>query len=78
MRGDERPREKKKKQGGRGVGGGVRGSKSNRTGREQEAKKSKCTQNERMIRFMRRKATKFVSVLKNPSLLHLMGTRHGL
>lgn len=59
-------------------GGGVRRSKSNRTDIEQEAKKSKCTQNEKMIRFMRSEATKFVAVLKNPSLLHLMGTRHGL
>lgn len=56
----------------------VRGSRRNRTGGEQETEKSKCTQNEKMIRFMRSEATKFVAALKNPSLLHLMGTRRGL
>lgn len=55
------------------MGESVRGSKRNRTGGEQEAEKSKYTQNEKMIRF-----TKFVAVPKNPSLLHLMGTRHSL
>lgn len=58
--------------------GGGGGEEARETGGEQEAEKSKCTQNEKMIRFMRSEATKFVAVLKNPSLLHLMGTHHGL
>lgn len=75
-----RDQERKKGGGGGGVGWGesVRGSRRSRTGGEQETEKSKCTQNEKMIRFMRSEATKFVAALKNPSLLHLMGTRHGL
>lgn len=44
----------------------MRKSKRGRTGKEQEAEKRKCTQNEKMIRFMRSEATKFVAVLKNP------------
>lgn len=41
-------------------------------------KRSERTQNEEAIRFTRREATKFVVVEKEPSLLHLVGTRRGL
>lgn len=68
VEGDERPREKK--------GWGWWWWERNRA--EQETKRSERTQNEKMIRFTRSETTKFVVVLKNPSLLHLMGTRRGL
>lgn len=70
-----RDRERKKRSGG---GESVRESRGNReTAESRKREKNKC-ENEKMIRFMRSEATKFVAALKNPSLLHLMGTRHGL
>lgn len=43
-----------------------------------ETDKSESTQNEKMIGFTPSEATIFVVAQKNPSLLHLVGTRHGL
>lgn len=59
MEGDERPRERRgEKKGGKSV----RGRKRNRAAREQETERSERTQNEKMIRFTRSEATKFVVV----------------
>lgn len=70
-------RDQERKKGG-GGGGECERKQEKQSRAEQETKRSECTQNEKMIRFTRSETTKFVVVLKNPSLLHLMGTRRGL